>query len=243
MGMVKEAADVFFSSVPAAIWKYFWWTDSNKPFSVPVPNMPKDRRREKIKIWGKWDGDSAWPQHFSRCFILERLALCGDCCCCSSIRIPCVGFKKWDSYPPAFFVSKSWKSSQNSADEPSHLALEQTHDLSLPVCPKFFGIILENSQEMLSESWTSFFFFFWGQGEHDFILTPARCHGALPSLSLALSLVLGWHRVIVLPLPCTVVSVAFCLGCSNALCVGSVTDSTNFAVVGILALWIPKKPT
>jgi len=51
--------------------------------------------------------------------------------------------------PTCIFASKVVvKSSQNSADEPSHhLALEQTHDLSLPVHPKFFGIVLENSRK------------------------------------------------------------------------------------------------
>lgn len=96
---------------------------------------------------------------------------------------------------------------------------------------------------MLSESWTSFWIF-WGQGEHDFILTPARCHGALPSLSLALSLVL----VGIASLCCRCLVQLSVLrsvwDAQTPLCIRRrtypVAASTNLAEVGILALWIIK---
>lgn len=100
MSMVKEAGWCFFTAIAA---KEILFIGEPKAISH-VPNMPKDRRREKVNIWGGCRLTTA----LLRCFILERLALCGDCCCCcSSMRILCVGFYKWDYYPPAFLLQKS----------------------------------------------------------------------------------------------------------------------------------------
>lgn len=99
MSMVKEAGWRFFTAIAA---KEILFIGEPKAISMRC-HFRTCLRTEEEKKWGC----CRLTTTLLRCFILERLALCGDCCCCSSMRIPCVGFYKWDYYPPAFLLQKS----------------------------------------------------------------------------------------------------------------------------------------